>query len=225
MNLHRKAFLLGAGGHAKMVIEAIRTQNNLEIICCLASDAGCGKTLLGVPIQEESRELLVEFQSRGFVGFVAVGDNRLRKRLFNQLQDLGLELPSAIANSAYVSSSATIGQGTVVMPGAIIGADAIVGNGCILNCGCSIDHDNRVNDFVHIGPGSHLAGNVRVKEGAFLGVGTSVIPERTIGAWTIVGAGAVVLGNVPPNEVWVGCPARQLPSTKAFEIPHRRISA
>lgn len=225
MSLHRKAFLLGAGGHAKMVIEAFRTQNNLEIMCCLARDASYGRTLIGVPIQEESKELLVEFQKRGFLGFVAVGDNRLRKRLVNQLIALGLELPTAIASSAIVSPSATIGQGTVLMPGAIIGADAIVGNGCILNCGSSIDHDNRVDDFVHIGPGSHLAGNVTAEEGAFLGVGTSVIPDLTIGAWAIVGAGAVVLGNVPPNEIWVGCPARQLPREKAIERSQRRFSA
>lgn len=202
-----------------MVIEAIRSQRDVEIMCCLARKEECHKSLLGVRVLEESAEQLVEFQKQGLLGFIAVGDNRLRKRLFNQLLDMGIELPNAIAKSAYVSPSAILGRGTIVMPGAIIGADAIVENGCILNCGCSIDHDNRLADFVHIGPGSHLAGNVQVEEGAFLGVGTSVVPELTIGAWTIVGAGAVVLGNVPPDEIWVGCPARQLRPMKAHESP------
>lgn len=202
--------ILGAGGHAKMVIEAARTQGKYEPTLCLAHVDDLVPDVLGVATEAETDERLLSLQQAGYHAFVAVGSNRLRRKLCTKLQSLGLPLATIISSQAWVSPSATLGAGTVVMPGAIIGAAVTIGRGAIINTAASVDHDGGIGDYVHIAPGVHLAGCVTIGEATFLGVGVSVIPERTIGSGSTIGAGAVVVRDVPDNQVWVGCPARFL---------------
>ncbi len=207
MSCLQRLFLLGAGGHAKMVIESARSTTRFEIIACLGS-VQCNGQLLGVPLMTETDELLQSFAESEVYGFVAVGDNGLRKKLSEKLDGFGIEQTTIVAASSIVSPSARLGRGTVLMPGTMVGADAQIGSGCILNTGCSVDHDCLLGDFVHVAPGCHLAGNVRAADGVFLGIGSVVVPDLCLGEWSTVGAGAVVVRDIPGREVWVGCPAR-----------------
>jgi len=50
----------------------------------------------------------------------------------------------------------------------------------------------------------------KVETGAAIGSGANILCGVTIGRGALVGAGSVVTKNVPPNEVWVGNPARFL---------------
>lgn len=202
--------ILGAGGHAKMVIEAARTQGLYEPALCLAHIDDLVPNVLGIPVEPESDERLAAVQQQGFHAFVAVGSNRLRRKLCTKLEQLGLPLATIVSSQAWISPSASVSAGSVIMPGAIIGAETKVGRGAIINTAASVDHDGVIGDFVHIAPGVHLAGCVTIGEISFLGVGVSVIPERCIGSGSTIGAGAVVVRDVPDNQVWVGCPAKFL---------------
>lgn len=202
--------ILGAGGHAKMVIEAARTQGLYEPALCLAHIDDLVPHVLGIPVEPESDERLAALQHQGFHAFVAVGSNRLRRKLCNKLEQLGLPLATIVSSQAWISPSASVSAGSIIMPGAIIGAETKVGRGAIINTSASVDHDGVIGDFVHIAPGVHLAGCVTIGETSFLGVGVSVIPERRVGSGCTIGAGAVVVRDVPDNQVWVGCPARFL---------------
>ncbi len=202
--------ILGAGGHAKMVIEAARSQGEFEPAVCLAQGALPKQRILDVPVEDESIDLLRELKADGFHAFVAIGSNKLRRKLTNTLVEIGLPIATIIAKNAWKSPSARIEDGCVLMPGAIVGADASIGAGAIINTAASVDHDCSIGAFAHIAPGTHLAGNVHIGEAAFLGVGVSVIPERKIGSHSTIGAGGVVVCDIPNDEVWVGCPARML---------------
>ncbi|MFN7732622.1 MAG: acetyltransferase [Pirellula sp.] len=201
--------LLGASGHAKMVIEACRSTQAWRIVCCLDRQPRCSK-LLGVDVLSESPEAIDRAIEDGQWFLVAIGDNGLRERLSQSLAARGARLATVVSSCAYVSPSACLGPGTVVMPMAAIGASTTIGAGCIINTSASIDHDGWVEPYVHIAPGSHLAGNVRVGIGAMLGIGCSVIPEIEIGEWSIIGAGSTVIRHVPPRSKWVGSPARSI---------------
>jgi UDP-perosamine 4-acetyltransferase len=215
--VNRSVFVVGAGGHAKMVLEAMRSQVPAwNVVACLDNHRG-GGSLLGVPVCEDTPQTIMQYRDNGVLGFVAIGENRVRMRLMQHLRQLEVSLATVVAGSAFVSPSAILGPGTVVMHGAVVGADARMGCGCILNTHASVDHDCDVKDFAHIAPGSHLAGNVSVGEGAMLGVGCSVIPKVTIGDWSVLGAGAVVVRDVPPQVTWVGCPARPIGGSRSLE--------
>ena len=76
----------------------------------------------------------------------------------------------------------------------------------MINTGATVDHDNVIEDGVHVSPGCHLAGNVTCRRDAFLGTGAAVIPQVTIGERAIIAAGAVVHHRRPRRS-----PGRRLP--------------
>lgn len=208
--LRQKIAILGGAGHAKMVIEAMQSTEDYLASCCLVPETEPVGKVLEVPLRSESESLLRSLQSSGHGVFVAIGCNRLRRRLTERLHTLNLEFATVISQAAWVSPSARLGPGCVIMPGAVVGASAVVGEGCIINSGATVDHDCQLESFVHVGPGSHLAGNVTVGTGSFLGVGCSVIPEVNIHADTTVGAGTVVVGDLRESGTYVGVPAKLL---------------
>jgi acetyltransferase EpsM len=96
----------------------------------------------------------------------------------------------------------------LILEGVVINTGTSIGKHCIINTSSSLDHHNKISDFVHIAPGTHTGGNVEIDEGAFLGIGTSVIPGIKIGKWSIIGAGSVVIEDVPDYATVVGVPGR-----------------
>lgn len=213
-------FFIGAGGHCKMVLDALRSQVEQEQSIFSVDDYICldrvptQSQLLGVSIQQETDERIASLIQKRYAGFVAIGDNTLRQKLLRKIRSMGASIATIVASSAVVSPWARIGTGTIVMPGAVLGADVTVGEGCIINTSSSVDHDGRLDNFTHLCPGVHLAGEVHVGEGAMLGTGCSVIPRCKIGKWSVVGAGAVVLKHIPERQTWIGCPARPIDKIK-----------
>jgi UDP-perosamine 4-acetyltransferase len=200
-----RVVIVGAGGHAKVIVDMLQDRGDVRLAGCVSRESG---ELLGLPWLGNDDALPAILASGVQRAFVAIGDNRLRAELMRGLVGLGFSLINAISAHAVIARSAVIGTGVAIMPGAIVNVDSIVGDGAIINTAAHIDHDGHIGACAHIGPGSSLAGNVTVGEGAFLGVGTCVIPRRSVGAWSMVGAGAVVVRDIPPHVTVVGVPAR-----------------
>ena len=206
--------LLGAGGHAKVVMEIFRAAGE-KVAFCVANGSLETSTLLGTPILVGEKEQLEQLRGLGyFKAHVAIGSNSVRVKLSQQLKELGYTLTSAIHPQSTISPTVTIGPGTAIMAGAVINASTVIGEGAIINTGATVDHDCRIGDFAHIGPQCGLAGNVTIGDRAFLGIGTKVIPKTTIGQNTTTGAGAIVVCDLPENGLAVGVPARIIKTTK-----------
>ncbi|RVT92183.1 hexapeptide transferase [Rhodovarius crocodyli] len=200
--------LIGAGGHAKVLIELWRALGTLELVGCL-SDAEGPAGVLGVPVLGGT-ELLEVLRNEGVAhACVAVGDNGTRERLGAQATALGFALPAAIHPAALVSPSARIGAGAQVLARALVAADARVEGLALLNHGAILDHDAVLGAAAHAAPGSSLAGGVRVGARALIGVGAQVKPGVSIGADAVVGVGAAVIADVPPGATVTGVPAQE----------------
>ena len=204
-----RTVVVGAGGHAKVVLDILLDRGDVELVGCVAADAGAD-SVLGVPILGSDDMLSGVFASGVRHAFIAIGENKVRAKLQRHVESIGFSVVNAISRHAVLSSRVRLGTGIVIMPGAVVNVDTEVGNGAIINTSAHIDHDGNIGAFAHIGPGCALAGNVTIGEGAFLGAGTTVIPRRSIGAWTTAGAGAVVVRDLPDGVIAVGVPARVL---------------
>lgn len=199
--------VMGAGGHAKVIIDMLLDRDEQRLAGCVTFDTGAAD-VLGLPILGNDDALGRLFASGLRHVFVAIGDNRVRAERLRHVRALGFTVVNAISRHATVSPRVTLGQGVAIMPGAVINVDTVVEDGAIINTGATVDHDCRIGACAHIAPGSHLAGNVTVGAGTFLGVGTSVIPRRSIGAWSTIGAGSAVVRDIGDRVTAVGVPAR-----------------
>ncbi|MFW5868594.1 MAG: acetyltransferase [Armatimonadota bacterium] len=208
MSPRPRVVILGAGGHGHVLLEILRLQDEADVTGLLDDDEDLQGTRTRGDIEVIGRTdfaTLRDCEADAFV--VAIGNNRIRKMLYNRCLEARLRPWSAIHPSAIIADSATLGAGTQVIAGAIVNSHATVGVDVVLNTGCTVDHDNIIGDHAFLAPGAHLGGDVRVGAGAFVGIGASVLPGVSIGAGATVGGGAVVLEDVPSCAVVVGVPA------------------
>lgn len=199
--------IVGASGHAKVVIDLFREVDAFRVIGLVDADATPRK-VLGIPVIGCDEDMPTLRGQGVSSAFVAIGDNRLRYKIGRRLETLGFTLVKAVSRRAAVSPSAIIGAGVAIMAGAVVNAETRIEDLAILNTNASVDHDCRLGEACHVAPGSAIAGNVDIGRLAFLGVGVRAIPGVSIGEGSVVGAGATVVRDLPANIVAMDTPAR-----------------
>jgi sugar O-acyltransferase (sialic acid O-acetyltransferase NeuD family) len=207
-----RILLVGGGGHGQVVADILEAQargdRSLEVVGYVDDDPRLqDRTLVG------GRVLGMLPRRRAIPHdalIVAIGDNTVRRRMFQALMAEGERFAVARHPSAIVGADVQIGAGTMIAAGVILNPAARIGCDVILNTACSVDHHSIIGDHVHIAPGARLGGQVTVGESTLVGIGAVVLPGVTIGARVIVGGGAVVIGDVPDGATVVGNPARCL---------------
>jgi UDP-perosamine 4-acetyltransferase len=203
---------LGAGGHAKVVIEVLRMIGGYEFKGLLDPNKELrGTEVLGVPVIGDDGDLEALFRqgiTHAFIGLGGVGDNGPRKRLFENAQRHGFKFVDAIHPQAIVSPSAEIGSGPSIMAASVINAEARLGDNVLINSGAIIEHDCVIGDHCHVATGARLASTVLLGDGVHVGAGATVRQSITIGEGVIVGAGAVVVKDVAAWTLVTGVPAQ-----------------
>ncbi|MFK5734564.1 acetyltransferase [Pseudomonas urmiensis] len=210
--------LLGAGGHAKVLLSLAQAAGRAIIGVCdpllVKQGVQCWR---GIPVVGGDDALLQ--MDRAKVGLInGIGQlvqGNLRQRVFQRHLDLGFQFPVMVHPAAWVDPSATLGQGVQVMAGAVIQADVMIGNNCIVNTRAAIDHDCRLESHIHIAPGATLCGSVHVESGAFIGCGANIIQGLRIGHDSVVGAGATLVRNLSAHQILLGAAPRT--KTSPFE--------
>ena len=206
----RRILIVGAGGHAQVIADAIlsgaRAGDDWQVAGFLDDNSELvGREVLSFKILGTSGQI-AQFEHDAVV--VGIGDNAVRARVFDRLKRQGETLLCVIHPRAVVAGDVVLGEGSVVFANAVINTSSIIGDDVIVNTGATIDHHARIGAHAHLAPGVHLGGGVTVGEGALFGIGSSVIPNRTIGAWTTVGASAAVVRDLPDRVMAVGVPAQ-----------------
>ena len=196
--------LFGAGGHAKVVIDALRraVPGGVEILLQDDNQALAGTLVAGLVVRPSSG------LPAGGRFHVAIGANRVRAARFAAVAGVGAVPVTVIHPAACLASSAQVAEGTFVAAMAVVGPDSTVGSGTIVNHGAVVDHDCAVGRFCHIAPRAVLGGGVRLGDGVFIGSGAVVLPGLTLASDVVVGAGAVVTRSIDRAGTFVGIPAR-----------------
>ena len=205
-----RVLVIGAGGHAKVVVELLRAAGHE--IAGLIDPAPAAPLILGVPVLGDDTTLPALRASGLATAVVALGSNRARQLAGERLLALGFALPAVCHPAAILSPSALVEPGAVVMAGACVGAEALVGRFAIVNTRAVVEHDNRIGPAAHVAPGCTLAGNVTVGDRTLVGAGSAVRPGIRIGADAVIGVGSGVVTDIPDGAVVGGVPARPLRS-------------
>jgi sugar O-acyltransferase, sialic acid O-acetyltransferase NeuD family len=197
----KKLIIIGASGHGKVVAD-IAEKNRYEKIEFLDDDEklqSCGK----YPVLGKSKNIK---EYEGDV-IVAIGNAKIRQKIQGSIESH--RLITLIHPDAVISDDVEIGIGSVVMAGAVINPGTVIGKGCIINTSSSIDHDCKLQDYVHISIGSHVAGTVEIGNCSWIGAGATVSNNVKICSNCVIGAGAVVVRDIKKAGIYIGIPARK----------------
>lgn len=203
--------LLGAGGHARVLLDILKLQK--RSVVSIVDPALAGSVFRGIPVLQRDEDVLRCFRPEEVElvnGLGGTGDNRLRRKLYYDFKKQGYKFAVLRHPGAIVAENVVLGNGTQVMAGAVIQTDCVVGENTIVNTGTIVEHDCRVGSNVHLAPGCILSGGVKISDDVHLGTGTTVIQNITIGRQCLIGAGSVVLRDLQEkNKAW-GVPAKEV---------------
>jgi len=208
-----KLLVIGAGGHARSVLDIALQNNNFAQIACMDPVYPKLKkvdSLDEIPIIGTDDDMQSIYEQGYKHVFVALGENKLRHKLFHTAVSIGFEPVNIISSGALVSPRANLGRGVCVMAGAIININTTIDDNCIINTRSSIDHDCHIMKSCHIAPGATLSGCVKLEQGVWIGTGASIVEDIVIEEWSFIGAGAVVINDVEANALYYGTPARKI---------------
>lgn len=204
--------IIGSGGHAAVVADALLASGR-QVLGFTDNDASrqgvrlCGLSVLGGDSVLARHAIANVELANGIGGAGKPGGAGLRSRVQHGLEAKGWRFTSVRHPSAVVSPFAQIGAGSQLLATSVVQAGAVVADGCIVNTAAVIEHDARVDAFVHVACGAVLCGNVTVGANSHIGAGAVIRQGVQLGEHTVVGAGAVVLNDFSGGGTLLGVPA------------------
>lgn len=174
---NKNFYLLGAGGHAKILADII-TLNHGKIAGYNAPDEAPWLENIGAQRISETELNTLSSQGKQFaIGFVGLDCEALKRRhdLFLEYSRMGASFPTLIHPTATISPHATIAAGVQINAHAIINASAHLSDMCIANTGSIVEHDAYIGTGSHIAPRALVLGGAHVEEYVYLGAGCIVI--------------------------------------------------
>ena len=190
--------ILGAGGHAKVLIEIFRLhqQKTLGII---SPNLNSGSIFEGLNVLGDD-EAVYKYNPKEILLINAVGalpNNQNRWHLSNLMRKKRFKFDNVIHPSSIVANDLSIGEGVQLMAGTIIQPGCKIGQDSIVNTGARIDHDTSIGDQCHIAPGVTICGDVQIGNNVHIGTGSQVLQGIKIGNHTVIAAGTLVYKDIP----------------------------
>ena len=182
--VERRAYvLIGAGGHARTVCDAIAAAGDQVIAYVDPAESSWQKA----PRIEESK---IPPRSTIALGVGGTNPDALTRRLalLDRLLADGHEAPPIVHPRAILGQDTEIGPGAAVLTGSIVNSGTKIDRGVIVNSGAIVEHDSIVGAGTHVAPGAILLGAVTVGECSMVGAGCVVLPGATVEKSTIVRA-------------------------------------
>lgn len=203
MNFNENLIIIGAGGHAKSILEIANSLNY---------------NFLGFLDDYSNEEKVVgkihdidKFRGCSFVlGIGGIKNLKQRNELIQSLNVYHAVFINLISPYSVVSKNAKMGIGNTIHPYVFVNAHVTIGNFCILNTRSTIEHDCEIGNNVHISTGVILNGGVKVKSHVFIGSGAIIKNQVEICENCIIGMGSVVLKSIQEPGIYVGNPLKRI---------------
>lgn len=212
--------IIGASGHAKVIIDIIEKRNEYNIIGLIDSFKPVGTSIFEYKILGHEEDMPALSKIYNFnSGIIAIGDNWTRKIIHKKIKKIFplFEYVNAIHPQSIIGKNVKIGKGTVIMAGAIVNSEAIIGKFCILNTKVSLGHDSNLKKYSSLAPNSTIGGNVKIGTCSAICLGANVIQGINIGKHAIIGAGSLIVRNVDSYSMVYGVPAKTIKSINKGE--------
>ena len=210
LNPHPPAIVIGAGGHARVLIEALRLARQDILFVTDDNPRAHGRELYGYAVKGSQDEVLA-YTPEQAVLVNAVGSTSqpvARSQVYQRFTTRGYRFIGVVHPSAIVSPNARLAPSVQVMAGAVIQEGAAIGANAIINTRATVDHGCSIGPHCHIAPDATLCGSVSVGQLCHVGAGATVIQGKRIGYRSLVAAGAVAVEDMPSESSVRGVPAK-----------------
>lgn len=165
-----KLLIVGSGGFGRVVSEHARKFYN----CAFVDDGyKVGQVICDVPVVGHISDLEQLYGTYTKL-VVAIGNNALREKIYDQARAIGYTFPNIICDSAYVSPYAKVGWGCVFLNNVVVQNGSTVGNGVLLNPGVEVHHDCSVADYALIYTNSVIRTYAKVGKRAKIGSNVTI---------------------------------------------------
>lgn len=201
----KEIIFYGSGSHLKVASE-IALLNNFKIKGVL-SDIKIKKNLFQISYLG-NKDFLKKCNNKDFIFFVAIGENKLREKIFKMIKKKGFKFAKLIHPTAHISKSAVIKSGSLICAKSILNPKSSVGYNCIVNTASLIEHDVNIKNHCHIAPGVKIGGSTKIGDRSFLGIGSIIIDNIKIAKDIIIGAGSIVVKDCLKKGTYIGRPAK-----------------
>lgn len=197
--------IAGASGYGKVIADIIQKSGD-RVMGFLDDNPKISDIFSGFPVLGTLNSYQNYIDKAVFM--IAIGNADVRRKAAEKMK--GARWYTAIHPSAAISGiGVSIADGTAVMANAVVNSGSVIGRHCIINSGAVVEHDNVIEDFVHISVGAKLAGSVSVGRAAWIGVGASVRNNVHICGECMIGAGAVAVRDIKEAGTYIGIPAKK----------------
>ena len=211
--MERKPILIiGAGGHAKVLIDAL-LQQNADILGIVDRNIqNVGEKVLGIKVLGDDTYVLKYSPQEIYLvnGIGSIGPMQARKHVYDLFHQKGYSFMTVIHPSAIIGREVKLAEGVQVMAGAVIQTGCVIGINTIVNTRAVVDHECVLGNHSHIAPGAVLSGSIKIGDCTHIGTGAVIIQGKSVGGNTLVGAGAVVVNNIGSDLVACGVPAKKV---------------
>lgn len=203
--------IIGAGGHAKVIADIIHKSGD-NVLGFLDDTKEKGNIIIkdiNLKVIGKVDECVKISKINSNVKFIiAIGNNQIRKQISERYKDI--EYYTAIHPSAQIALDVEIEEGTAIMANACINTSAKIGKHCIINTGAIVEHDNQIENYVHISPNGTCCGTVKIGELTHIGAGAIVKNNINITSECVIGAGTIVVKDINEKGTYVGVPAKKM---------------
>ena len=203
--------IVGGGGLALMLIDAIKSVNNYHIIGILDDYAEKSSIVYGYEILGKIDEKLPYYFNEGVrIAVNAVGGMAddfksplfdARTKMADKIRSYGYIIPNIIHKNSMIEHSAQMGGGNIVLAGANIGSNVIIDSDTYINTNTVISHECVIRRGVRFAPGAVLAGRVTVGENTIVGMCSTIYMNLKIGSNCIIYNGINVFKNIADNRI------------------------
>ncbi|HET9361696.1 MAG TPA: acetyltransferase [Vicinamibacterales bacterium] len=210
----RKLIIVGAGETAQIAYEYFTHDSPHAVIAfTVEGEYLTTRELYGLPVIP--LDTLVErYPPDQFGAYVAISYNslnRVRRRLFGLVKDMGFRCESYVSSRALVWPNVAVGENCFVFESCVVQHHAQLGNDITMWAGATIAHRSVIGNDCFIASGAVINGLTRVGERCFIGANSSIADQISIADDSVIGMGAVVTQSIEePGRVWAGNPARRL---------------
>jgi sugar O-acyltransferase (sialic acid O-acetyltransferase NeuD family) len=210
----RPVIVIGAGGHAAVVTDALLASGATVLGLVDADPALTGTNVCGLGVLGDDTVLQRYEPSEVLLanGIGSIRNEATRRIVQERLSAHGWRFAGVRHPRAVISPFAMLVDDAQVLAGAVVQVGAEIGQGAVVNTAAVVEHHARIGQFVHVAPRALVCGGVDIGADCQIGAGAVVRQRIRIGSGTLVAAGAVVVSDHPGGGTLRGVPARRAES-------------